>query len=346
MDNSNAAKTGKKAEASPANQRPRQKKMLAPLVAILALVLAGNSFYLTWSMYQQNASYASNIALLKAQQNDISAQMQAAAQNWTQTEQQLQNRIKSLSNNLHSALQQRLYQKQDWLLLKARHYLELAQVNLHWSDDSKASIALLQQADTLLGEIPDQRVFPVRQTIATDISRLQAMPVVDVAGLLSQLDAAQDLVSKLTVQSALVSPASQSTTPEASASPSAWRTKLRDNISVLEKLVVIHHHDEDIKPMLSPMLQNILRESIRMNLQEAQWAVLQNNSQVYQLSLQRALTQIKRNFDLSANSAQALIKNLQALQQQKLNAEKPVISDSLQQLNQIIDSGANGDKTP
>jgi len=344
MDNKNVSDTEQ--HAGTARPRLRQKKMLAPLIAILALVVATNSLYLAWFMYQENASYATSILLLKQQQIATSNKLHDNIQNIDNLEKKLQTRIKELNDNLHKALKERLYQQQDWILLKARHYLELAQVNQHWSADNKASIALLQQADTLLKDISDQRVFQVRQTIAAEISRLQATPVVDVAGLLSKLDAAQSSVATLPIQSAALNHIPNDAAPGNNASPASWRSKLRDNINMLEKLVVIKHNDEDIKPLLSPLYQAILRESIRMNLQEAQWAILQNNTTVYQHSLQQALNDINRSFDSQASQTQALIKHLQSLQQQTLNSERPSITESLTQLNQIIDSGRTGEKRP
>lgn len=346
MDNKSAAKTEQKPGAATKHQRPRRKKMLAPLVAILALVLAANSFYLTWSLYQQSTYYASSILVLKEQQSATIKQLREALQGWSASEQKMKSQVSELSKNLHTALQQRLYQNQDWIMLKARHYLELAQINWHWSRDSRASIALLQQADSLLRELSDQRIFPVRQSLATEISRLQSIPDVDIAGLLSQLDAAQATVSTLPIQTIIISPLPNGATPAETSSPSAWRAKLRENISMLEKLVIIKRNDEDIKPMLTPLHQAVLRESIRMNLQEAQWAILQSNTLVYQHSLSQALDDIARTFDNKAPGTQALIKTLQNLQQQNLSPEKPAITESLRLLNQIIDASTTGDKTP
>ena len=92
-----------------------------------------------------------------------------------------------------------------------------------------------------------------------------------------------------------------------------------------------------------------------MNLQEAQWAVLQNNNQLYQQSLKHASQNIERVFENNTQATQSLVKQLQALQQKPLHIKKPVIDQSLQLLNQVINSNINprplpaasaGDKTP
>lgn len=109
-------------------------------------------------------------------------------------------------------------------------------------------------------------------------------------------------------------------------------------MNVLEKLVVIRRNDEDIQPLLSPLHQTLLRDSIRFNLQEAQWALLQNNSKIFQLSLAQALKEINRAFDENAVATQALIKQLQNLQQEKLETITPTLNQSLSLLNQLIES--------
>ncbi len=94
----------------------------------------------------------------------------------SQTQTNLQNKIQQMNKDLQAALREHFDQKQDWLLLKARYYLELAQINAHWSDDQQVTIALLQQADALLRTIPDQQLFTVRQAIAQEITQLQVLP--------------------------------------------------------------------------------------------------------------------------------------------------------------------------
>ncbi len=88
-------------------------------------------------------------------------------------------------------------------------------------------------------------------------------------------------------------------------------------MNILKKLVVVRHNEEEVQPLLSPLHQALLRDSIRLDLQQAQWALLQNNPKVYNLSLTHALQNIKRNFAENEQSTQALIKQLQDLQEEQ-----------------------------
>ncbi|MCL9685796.1 uroporphyrinogen-III C-methyltransferase [Legionella maioricensis] len=285
------------------------------------------------------AEIKAKIAQLKQTQTDSQEQVETKTNELKQTQGTLQNKIDQLSKQLQTAMDQKLYQNQDWLLLKARYYLELAQINAHWSDNFDAAISLLQQADKLLEQLPAPKIFTVRQAIAKEIAQLKAIPTVDIAGLLSQLDAAQISISNLTIQATIDQTESATEAePPKTANPSAWQTRLQDSVNLLEKMVVIRRSDENIKPLMSPLYESILRESIRLNLQEAQWAIINNNPVVYQLALKQATLNLKRTFNQSSQNTAALLKQLNELQEIKITQEKPVINLALPLLNQMIDN--------
>lgn len=337
-------KIGEKTANSTTSFVPFFSLVIAGIALISGLYAAYTSQQLHQTTSQQTQALNSEINQLKQEQLEGKTNFVEAAQAMGQTQEKVQTQVQELSKNLHTAMQQRLYQKQDWVLLKARYYLELAQINGHWSDDQQATIALLQQADALLTTVSNQQLFAVRQAIAREITQLQARPKIDTAGLLSQLDAAQNIVSDLPIKQAFNQSAAADTNSIDNTSSSTWQEKLHDSMNLLEKLVVIRHHDEEMNSLLSPIHQAVLRESIRLNLQEAQWAILQNNPQVYQLALVQAIKDVKRTFDESAESTQALVKKLQDLSQEKLVTPKPVIEESLPLLNQLIESNSQTTK--
>lgn len=321
--------------------------LLTLLLATIALIIAISTAYFNYQSrqhsLQQSQQLKTTLRSLKEQQLEIKNHVDATTETVNQSQLELQNRVQTLNKNLQTAVKQHLYQKQDWLLLKARYYLELAQINIHWSHDQEETIALLQQADALLMTLSDQRLFAIRQAIAREIAQLQAQPKIDITGLLSQLDAVNNAVSNLTIKKPFDT---TQTTMDGEKNPS-WKAKLQSTINVFEKLVVVRRHDEDIQPLISPLHQTLLRDSIRLNIQEAQWAILQHNPQVYQLVLTRALQEIKHTFAENDAKTQAVIKQLQTLLQEKLITVKPVIEESLSLLNQLIDSqnAQNTDKS-
>lgn len=315
---------------------------IAFIAAILAIIIAVYSIRMNNtfqnSLIDQNKTLMAEVEELKQKHTSSQEQIEAKAGSLQQTQSTLETKFNNLNKELQTAMQQRLYQNQDWLLLKARYYLELAQINEHWSDNFNAAIALLQQADRLLQQLNASKIFAVRQAIAKEIAELRAIPVIDIAGLLSRLDAAQISVSNLTIQSTVAESETTAKTETSKTSNPSWRARFQDSVNLLEKLVVVRRTDEDIKPLMSPLLESILRESIRLNLQQAQWAVLNNNATVYQMALKQAILNLKRTFDEQGHKTNVLIKQLTELQQIKLTQEKPITGVALPLLNQMIDN--------
>lgn len=329
------------------NHRPCNKNntLLAKAALILAITAIAFNLYNTQTnkklqshLADENKTLMAQVEDLGQNQSNIQDQLTEKENKIREQQRELQSRIDSLNKELQVAMQQRLYQNQDWLLLKARYYLELAQINTHWSDNFNASVSLLQQADKLLSQLNAPQIFEIRQIIAKEIAQLKAMPPIDIPGLLSQLDAAQLSVSNLTIQSPLEknNATGQTELPQSS-NASTWKSRLKDNLKLLEQLVIVRRTDEQIKPLMSPLFESALKESIRLNLQEAQWAILNNNTEVYQLALKQASSNIKRIFDEQAPETLALLKQISELQNIKLIQEKPVTGSALPQLNQIIE---------
>jgi len=314
--------------------------LVSALAAIvLAIYTVQYSMNLQQSMQADNKQLAAQINELKQTQSSSLEQVDTKAQNFVQAQNDLQGKMDTLNHQLQNAMNQRLYQNQDWLLLKARYLLELAQTDAYWSHNYTTASALLQQADDVLKQINSPKIFDVRQAIAKEITLLKGANTLDVAGLLSQLDALQLGVGKLAIETNMTdTEATNSTASPTASTPSTWRTRLHGSLNLLEKLVVVRRDNEDVKPLLTPLFESLLRESIRMNLQEAQWAILNNNAAVFQLSLKQASQNLKRTFSDKEQNTEALIKQIDTLAATQLNPEKPELGLALPLLNRLIDS--------
>ena len=340
-----------KKEPKPAIQHKTDKHqnnfLWIGLALIIGIVAIGIALY-TMQLNQQlqtklseaNTKLSSQLDKLQQSQNNAQEQLDSKAQVLQNSETDMQAKVDAVNKQVHAALSQGMYGNQDWLLLKARYYLELAQINTYWTNDMKTSIAQLQEADRILAAINQPKIFDIRQIIAKEIAQLKALPAVDVTGLLSQLNAAQMSVSALNLQTPpeSVVPSSADNQPAPSPNTIEWRSHLQNSVNLLEKLVVIRRDKEDIKPLLSPLFEAALKESIRLNLQEAQWAVLNNNSAVFDLALKQATQNLKRIVNSQDQATEALIKQLNELQQIKLIQEKPEIGLALPELNRLVEN--------
>lgn len=329
------------------NPVPPKKSVSYLLTSVLILLIfltissTGYLYYLQENLQQQLQNHAND---LTKQLESVAHQLDNSAQHEITQEKQIQQQetqLNLLEKKLQETRQQQTYDKKDWLLLKARYYLELAEANAYWSTQTESSIALLKQADQLLATIPDQAIFPVRQAIAQDISMLETIAPLDITGLLSQLDAIQTNLIQLPLkQSAteLLAQTKKEKLAHNTSDSNAWSEHLKTTLTHLEKLVVIQRHDSMPLPLLSPEQEALLRNGVRLNLQEAQWAILQGNEALYQWALSAAEKTIKQQFAQNSAQTQTTLRQLNTLSQTKLIQPKVSIQQALRRLNTLIES--------
>ena len=325
-----------------ANQSTTKPTSRLPIITfILSLIALGCSVYAINTILKPR----SNPNKKTSQTLNQIQQFNTTLTHVSQEQDTLDNRVTNLDSQVQSLLHQSSYSTKDWLLLKARYCIELAQINAHWGDDTETTISLMQEADSLLANNHDQRLFSIRQTLAKEIATLQAVPKVDQAGLLSQLDAAQDVAATLPLKPVVMPVENTKNISDPTKTQSNWRERLQQNLKLFEKLIVIRRHDDAIVPLPSVAYEAMLRQEIRLNLQEAQWAILQNNEAVYQFALAQAVKNIPRSFALGNPITEGLMKQLTELQKTHLTKNKPLVNESLPLLNQVIES-THTEETP
>ena len=336
---SNKSSTKPKLNAPPKNKNHFSLGTLALATAILAIIFTlftmQNNNKNQKNLADEYTHLSSELNKLKQSQTTIQNQTDAKSSGLQQTQNTLQKKMEDFSRQLQIAMEQKLFQNQDWILLKARYYLELAQINAHWSDNFNAAISLLQQADKLIEQMSTSITADIRQAIAKEIAQLQAINPVYIAGLLSRLDAAQVMVDKLTTP---FSKAEKQLAPVSTVSASSWKSQVEESFTSLKKLRVIRRNEEQISPLISPLYESALRQSLRLYLQEAQWAVLNRNPTVYQWALEQTAKNLKKTFNDAEYNTKILLQQINELQGIKITQEKPLMGQALPLINQIINN--------
>lgn len=324
--------------------KPQSRRPIMPLAKIIYFILITCGSMLgvvafICALYEFNANFnlqqivGKNYLYVNTQleklENIDKLQLQIVA--LQEREANLQTEVKSMKQSLQAALQQQSYQAEDWLYREAKYYLELAQINAHWNRNPQTTIALLKAADTILGNITNQSIFNIRQAIATEIAELQALPAIDRAGILSQLDAAQNILTQLPFKSPIKYNKTNNI-PNPSKHIHSWHDYLQDSLSALKTLIIVRRPAAPIQPLLSQKQQAIIINIIKLNIQEAQSAVLLEEEAIYKITLNQALHAINYYFDDTASSTQSLIKQLQALKIQQISTVQPRLTKSLPML--------------
>lgn len=318
----------------------------SPLMAwlLIALFSIGAAIYAIYATIQlrQETRQGTNTLItrmnwLKEQQIETKALLENQITAKKDSDNHFKNELTLLEQQLHTSLLQNQYQSKDWILLKTRYYLELADINLHWSNNVDTTIALLEQANLSLATVHEHPVFSIRQVIAKEIEQLQSMPKLDIVRLLSQLDAIDNLIQQLPLKQA-TSLKTKTIITNTPTSPSSWTAHFKQSIDLLQTLIVVRHNDETIAPIPSPIYEALLRERIRLNIQQAEWAILQSNQALYQRALDLVILALNQSFKPTTEAKNTILQQLKTLQQIQLTAQKPILDESLRLLNQLIDS--------
>ncbi len=321
----------------------RNKNILPLVIAFTALAFTGYSYYqshdINSHLAQKNKELSRQLRQLRHEQNNVTQELNEQKTLLESNVHQLEKQLNLFSNQIET-LQQKGNQSQDWLLLKARYYLELAQINAYWMNNSKdqSTVALLEQADTILGQMNTSELFKIRQIIAKEILQLNSIPHLDIPGLLSQLDAIQTSIAQLHLQkTSSFTEDVNSKTSNLVSTNSTWKNQLNNSLNILEKLVIVRRNDEPIKPLLSPLFESLIKENLRLNIQEAQWAIINQNPMAYQLALKQAITNLTQEFNPQLTSTSSIIQQLHNLEKINLAVEKIKVGQALPLINELIE---------
>jgi len=198
-----------------------------------------------------------------------------------------------------------------FLINKAHALLDLAQINAYWTEDKRTTLALLEQADQLLATSKDPKQLPTREAIGQARTNQLKEQNVDVVRILSQLSADQELVNSLALKQ------DKSKQTKKHRVSSAWEK--------LHSLVILRRTDTNIPIAYTFTNTKYMRASLALNLENAKWAVLHQQQDIFLLSLQDALKILDSNFD--QHESIQLKKRLIDLQQINLSLKTPITQD-------------------
>ncbi|MGL6250508.1 MAG: uroporphyrinogen-III C-methyltransferase, partial [Billgrantia desiderata] len=234
--------------------------------------------------------------------------------------------------------------EREWLHAEAAYLLRLANQRLQLERDVEGAAALLRTADARLNEADNPALLSVRRAIAAELSVLDGVPRVDRTGLYLALNAQQQRLAQLPLSRELEEIPAR---PGIEQAPTGgWQDQLSRFGQELRELVVIRHHDEALEALVTPEQEAYLRQSARLILEQAQLALLKEEQELYEASLDKALAMIEGYYDTERNEVQAVIARLQELRGENIQPELPDISGSQQALAEFIERrfGSRGER--
>jgi uroporphyrin-3 C-methyltransferase len=218
--------------------------------------------------------------------------------------------------------------RQDWLLAEAQYLLRLANQRLIMADDVVAAKALLISADSILAELDDVSLHDVRAALAADLAAVRAVPKRDIQGMYLGLAALIEQADKLVI---FQLPEEASRAPVEPAQD--WQGRLQQGyeeaLLKLSDYVIIRRRDVPIEALMDPQWEGLVRQNLRMLLEQAQVALLSGNQTLFRESLSRASHWVAEFFEADEAAARAIAQEISVLQEKDISVAMPDISRSL-----------------
>ena len=341
VDNKAAVKKTKSAAKKTDIGKPLWPKLLLALTLIIAVTATG---WLGWTEWQQRLADAeefnARLVSLDTSYRAIEQQSQLAEKRSSQRSDQMLQVLTNIQLRLNNQ-GKRLVElgsttRSDWLLAEASYLARLANQRLQTERSTKSPLALLQNVDVILKQLDDPELLPVRRAVAADITALQLAGEVDSAGLYLELSALAEAVVKLSVLKPMTE-----TMPEPKQTENAideqpkLRSMVTGFITSVSQLIRVSQRSQPIEPLLQVHEEAIVRQNLRLMLEQAQSAVMREEQAIYSQSLEKAQRWLAQYFQLNP-SATVIQQRLANLSDIEVVQQLPNISDSLQAIETLI----------
>lgn len=350
--------------AAPQKSGGKGLSILALLIALIALILVCGLGWLAWQETQKQQSQAQSLQgqeqKLETELADMRQDIQALAglraelmnelrRETARQQATLDQAQRALDRRVQQATQQAQQVRQqlqsmgqtdrrDWLLAETEYLMRLANQRLLMSRDVESAAELLSAADQILMELDDPALHDVRAKLADEMADLSTAARFDTEGLYLKIGGLAKQADKLRLSEMPgyeVVPVVEETVED------DWQAKIESGLSrawdKLSSYIRLQNRGEKHQALLAPEQETALRYSVRLMYEQAQFALLASEQQLYERSLGRASEWLRRYFTLD-ESAERLAAQTEALAEQRIELETPDISGSLRALKLYMDS--------
>ena len=232
----------------------------------------------------------------------------------------------------------------DWYLSEAAYLARLASQRLQTERGTKNPLALLQKVDSILVEIDEGGMLAVRAAIAADITALRLAGEIDIEGIVLELNALAVQIDELPMiqLSANSSASNQDSDDNGLANlvvdeslSQRWSALIDEFTQSLGQLVQVKQRLQPIERVLSASEESVVRNNVRLLLQQAANAALREQQSIYDLSLKRAQQWLTQYFQM--NSSVEMVKDrLIKLSVEQVVQELPFIDGSVNALEAFM----------
>ena len=325
---------------------------LALLVGLGGMALGGYSYWQLQQLGAQEADRQASLQKADEQTRQLAAGNQQLAARLGRLEQlpsaaELDERrrllatLQSDQQRLAGRVEQVLgASREEWRLAEAEHLLRMAMLQLSAMQDVKSAEMLVAEADLILQKQDDPSAYAARQKLLEGLEALRSLPQLDRTGLFLQLGALRGQSSQL---SALAPEFVNGEAGPEDLGQSRWQRWLDE---LTRYVRVDFDASADVKPLLAGQTLGQVRLALSLAIEQAQWAVLNGNAEVYRQALQQASALISDHFSEDNGQARGLRERIDALAQREVEVQLPDLSSALKALQAYVEKREAPNETP
>lgn len=227
-----------------------------------------------------------------------------------------------------------------WKILEAQYLVGIANQKLRLEGDVVTAISQLEIADQALVDSASSSVFAVRQAIASDLQKLRNIEILDREGIYLRLDSLLAEMENIDLLNSMRTEFENRRNAESQPLQlgSDANNFLDSSFEFLSSIFVWREWEETPEAMLAPGQDDLIKQSLRLMLEQAQLALLMRDNSLYQQAMAKSQDWFQRYAVTDSVQGQALRLELNQLHAIDIDPLLPALSQSLALINQLAAS--------
>lgn len=227
-----------------------------------------------------------------------------------------------------------------WKILEGQYLIGIANQKLRLEGDVVTAIAQLEIADQALVDSGSSSVFAVRQAIASDLQKLKNIEVLDREGIYLRLDSLLAEMENIDLLNSMRTEFENRRNAESQPLQlgSDVNNFLDSSFEFLGSIFVWREWEETPEAMLAPGQDDLIKQNLRLMLEQAQLALLMRDNSLYQQAMAKSQDWFQRYAITDSIQGQALTTEIDQLRAIDIDPLLPALSQSLSLINQLAAS--------
>lgn len=221
-----------------------------------------------------------------------------------------------------------------WLLAEAEYYMQIANAQLQLAGNPHLAGLALSFADERLLQLADPALTAVRRVLSDELRAIEVMEKPDIEGVTLTLASLARVLDSLQLRLEVDTP--EDDAGEADPDLSGLDRALASLKRTVGDIVSVRRTDEAAAPLTAPDAVYFLRANLALQLQAARLALLRNEKEIFEQSLDDASSWLRLYYDTESAPVRSALETIAEIRSGLYSVSPPDISESLRLLRQHV----------